>query len=138
MQEYSMSNLEVRPLFGANHDKLRKLQTIIDSQRSVWEDLGAARPWWSVLSAEEYDRKLNLSESPFFILGQQDSDVNDILGDPEAETFYHSGEIAIMRALHHVDDVATRGGLAWGGGGVGNVAHTAFSRTCAIFWQCDT
>lgn len=69
MQEYSMSNLEVRPLFGANHDKLRKLQTIIDSQRSVWEDLGAARPWWSVLSAEEYDRKLNLSESPFLNFG---------------------------------------------------------------------
>ena len=37
------------------------MQAIVDSQRSVWEILGEARPWWSVLSAEEFDKR-DLSE----------------------------------------------------------------------------
>ena len=38
----------------------------MESQRSVWEDLGATRPWWSVLSAKEYDEKRDLGEPPIF------------------------------------------------------------------------
>ena len=39
------------------------LQEVVESQRTVWEDLGVMRPWWSVLSAEEYDKKRDLGKS---------------------------------------------------------------------------
>ena len=55
------------------------LATIAGSQRGVWEELGSVVPWWSVLSAPEFDGTNSLS--------------ND-----KIQKFYATGEEAVARA----------------------------------------
>ncbi|KAJ1449274.1 S-adenosyl-L-methionine-dependent methyltransferase [Pelagophyceae sp. CCMP2097] len=91
---------------------LNDLKRLLESQRTVWEEFGTERPWWSVLSSEEYDGQ-NLSTTA-------------------AVDFYATGAAAVYDALQAVDfavfggDAAARASsphlVPWGGGAVGGVA----------------
>ena len=54
-------------------------------------------------------------------------------GNPDVETFYRSGEMAVLRALNHIDGVisegptAHTGALVWSNGGIGDVTGLGFS-----------
>lgn len=87
---------------------LTEMNAVIAAQRAVWEDLGASVPWWSVLSAAEYDAQREL-------------------GDAQATEFYASGEKHVTAALMEVAMAVERAGgdagqLPWGGGGFGGSA----------------
>ena len=56
------------------------LATIAGSQRGVWEELGNVVPWWSVLSAPEFDGTNRLSNE-------------------KITKFYATGEEAVAKAL---------------------------------------
>lgn len=81
------------------------LATIAGSQRGVWEELGSVVPWWSVLSAPEFDGTNSLS--------------ND-----KIQKFYATGEEAVAKALARTSKIARDHGAraVWSGGGIGNVA----------------
>lgn len=81
------------------------LETIAQSQRGVWEELGTVVPWWSVLSAPEFDGTSQLSED-------------------KMRAFYATGEHAIVKALVRTATIAKAHGTraAWSGGGSGATA----------------
>lgn len=102
--------LHISPGCEHMHFTLESLNNVLESQRRVWEQFGIERPWWSVLSADQYDAKL-------------------ILNDDEAHTFYATGEKAVENALTAVDlalsdgtPAARTAALPWAGGGFGSVS----------------